>query len=106
VHVEATDEASHEGNAEEKIKALEQIDRHIVTPLHAALKSYGEYRLLISPDHPTPLKTKTHSHGTVPFALTGTNIATDASLSFDELAAEQSKLEFPEGWKLMKYFLG
>ena len=46
VHVEATDEASHEGNAAEKIKALEQIDRHIVAPIHAALKSHGDYRLL------------------------------------------------------------
>ena len=106
VHVEATDEASHEGNAAEKIKALEQIDRHIVAPVHAALKSYGDYRLLISPDHPTPLRTKTHSHGSVPFALAGSNLAPDAAAVFDELSAEKSSLAFPEGWKLMRYFLG
>jgi 2,3-bisphosphoglycerate-independent phosphoglycerate mutase len=106
VHVEATDEASHEGNAAEKIKALEQIDRQIVAPIHAALKSHGEYRLLISPDHPTPIRTKTHSHGDVPFALAGSDVTPDGSTAFDELAAEKSMLAFSEGWKLMRYFLG
>jgi 2,3-bisphosphoglycerate-independent phosphoglycerate mutase len=106
VHVEATDEASHEGNAVEKIKALEAIDRHIVAPVHAALKSFGEYRLLISPDHPTPLRTKTHSHGNVPFALAGSDISPDSESVYDELAAEKSNLAFPEGWNLMGYFLG
>ena len=79
VHVEATDEASHEGNAAAKIKALEEIDRHIVGPLHEALKKYGDYRILVTPDHPTPLRTKTHSHGYVPFALAGSGIAPDAA---------------------------
>jgi 2,3-bisphosphoglycerate-independent phosphoglycerate mutase len=106
VHVEATDEASHEGNTAEKIKALEQIDRHIVAPIHEALKTYGDYRLMISPDHPTPLRMKTHDHGEVPFALTGANIAADAATTFDEPTAEKSSIAFPEGWKLMRYFLG
>jgi 2,3-bisphosphoglycerate-independent phosphoglycerate mutase len=106
VHVEATDEASHEGNVAEKVKALEQIDRHIVAPVHAALKSYGDYRLLISPDHPTPLRTKTHSHGSVPFALAGTNLTPDAATVYDEPTGEKSGLAFSEGWKLMRYFLG
>ena len=69
VHVEATDEASHEGNAAAKVEALEQIDRHIVGPLHEALKTQGAYRILVSPDHPTPLRTKTHRHGDVPLAI-------------------------------------
>ena len=56
VHVEATDEASHEGNAAAKVKALEEIDRHIVAPLHAALKRHGNYRILVTPDHPTFLR--------------------------------------------------
>src|SRR5690606_28397998 len=77
VHVEATDEASHEGDCQGKIKALEEIDRHIVGPLWEALKSHGEYRILISPDHPTPLRTKTHSHGFVPWTIAGTGIQPD-----------------------------
>ena len=64
VHVEATDEASHEGNAAAKVKALEEIDRHIVGPLHEALKKHGDYRILVTPDHPTPLRTKTHATAT------------------------------------------
>ncbi len=92
VHVEATDEASHMGNTEEKIKALEQIDQHIVAPLHAALKKQGEYRILISPDHPTPIRLKTHNHGAVPVAMAGTGIQPDAATTYDEIAAGQSKL--------------
>lgn len=105
VHVEATDEASHEGNAQTKIKALEEIDRSIVGPIHAALKRYGEYRILVTPDHPTPLRTKTHSHGYVPFAIAGKGIAPDSATSYDDPTSEQSALVFPEGWKLMRYFL-
>lgn len=106
VHVEATDEASHEGNVEAKIKALEQIDRHIVGPVHEALKSYGEYRILVTPDHPTPLRTKTHSHGYVPFAMAGAGVNPDAAKSYDDPTAARSPLVFPEGWKLMTHFLG
>ncbi len=106
VHVEATDEASHEGRVDAKIKALEEIDRHIVGPLHEALKQQGEYRILVSPDHPTPLRTKTHSHGFVPFALAGTGIAAGRETSYDEVVAGASSLAWDPGWKLMGYFLG
>jgi 2,3-bisphosphoglycerate-independent phosphoglycerate mutase len=105
VHVEAPDEASHEGRADEKIKALEQIDAKIVAPLHAALKSQGDYRILVSPDHPTPIRTKTHSHGFVPFTICGTGVAADSAATYDEAVAGQSKLTFEEGWKLMGQFL-
>lgn len=105
VHVEATDEASHEGRADAKIKALEEIDAKIVAPLHAALKAQGDYRILVSPDHPTFLRTKTHSHGFVPFAFCGQGINADAAATYDEVAAAQSALAFEEGWKLMGHFL-
>lgn len=106
VHVEATDEASHEGNCAAKIEALEQIDRHIVGPLLAHLRKLGDYRLLVSPDHPTPLRTKTHSHGAVPFAICGSGVSADAAATYDEVAANASALSFEQGWTLMKYFLG
>ncbi len=106
VHVEAPDEASHEGDAEAKIKALEEIDTHIVGPLVAELKSRGEYRVLVSPDHPTPIRTKTHSHGIVPFAIAGTNISPDDQTSYDEEQANASALQYPNGHEVMKYFLG
>ncbi len=106
VHVEATDEASHEGRVDEKIKALEAIDRHIVGPLHEALAAQGEYRILVTPDHPTPVRTKTHSHGIVPFTIAGTGVKPNAGQTYDELTAGESELAFPEGHKLMRYFLG
>lgn len=105
VHVEATDEASHEGNCAAKIQALEEIDRHIVGPLCDALRARGDYRMLVTPDHPTPLRIKTHSHGFVPFALAGGGIAADRAQTYDEPAAGASALEFAEGWKLMSFFL-
>jgi 2,3-bisphosphoglycerate-independent phosphoglycerate mutase len=106
VHVEAPDEASHEGKADEKIKALEQIDRHIVGPLLEALPSHGDWRILVSPDHRTPLRTRAHSYGAVPFAVAGTGIAAKGQTSYDEVVAAASDLEFDPGWKLMRWFLG
>lgn len=105
VHVEATDEASHEGNAQAKVEALEQIDRHIVGPVHDYLKSQGDYRILVSPDHPTFLRTKTHSHGDVPFAMCGQGVAPDAAESYDETVASRSSIAIP-GYELMPMFLG
>jgi 2,3-bisphosphoglycerate-independent phosphoglycerate mutase len=105
VHVEATDEASHEGRADAKVKALEEIDAKIVAPLHEALKKQGDYRILVSPDHPTPIRTKTHSHGFVPFTICGTGVSPDAAATYDEAAASKSSLAFEEGWKLMGHFL-
>lgn len=101
VHVEATDEASHEGHALEKVKALEEIDRHIVAPLHAYLKEQGDYRLLICPDHPTFLRTKTHSHGYVPFTMCGTGITPDTAKTYDEIVAAKSAVTLDHGCELM-----
>jgi len=102
VHVEATDEASHEGHAFEKVKALEEIDRHIVGPVHEYLKSQGEYRLLVCPDHPTFLRTKTHSHGYSPFALCGTNVPQDKATHYSEPEATRAGTRLARGCNLMK----
>ncbi|HLQ47103.1 MAG TPA: cofactor-independent phosphoglycerate mutase, partial [Planctomycetaceae bacterium] len=84
VHIEATDEASHEGHADEKVNALERIDADIVGPVHEFLRSQREYRILISPDHPTFLRTKTHSHGFVPFAMCGAGIVSAGMPTYHE----------------------
>lgn len=101
VHIEAPDEASHEGRVDEKIKALEEIDKHIVGPVYEALKTYGDYRIIVMPDHPTPVSTKKHSHGNVPFAIAGTGIAAGNAKTYDEIMAEASSIAYPDGWKLM-----
>jgi 2,3-bisphosphoglycerate-independent phosphoglycerate mutase len=105
VHVEAPDEASHEGKADAKVSALEQIDRHIVGPLLNALPQHGDWRILVSPDHPTPVRTRAHAHGFVPFALAGTGITPAGVSSYDEVTASQSTFEFPRGCDLMRRLL-
>lgn len=104
VHVEATDEASHEGHADAKVEALERIDADIVAPVHDFLHSQGDYRILVSPDHPTFLRTKTHSHGNVPVAMCGSGIASAGMPSYDEVIAAASHLSFDKGCDLMSYF--
>jgi 2,3-bisphosphoglycerate-independent phosphoglycerate mutase len=105
VHVEASDEASHEGDAAAKVEALEKIDADIVGPLHQHLKSQGDYRLLLSPDHPTLLRTKTHAHGYVPVGACGTGIAVDSATTYDDVSAAASDLVFEQGCELMPWFL-
>jgi 2,3-bisphosphoglycerate-independent phosphoglycerate mutase len=69
IHVEATDEAGHAGNLEEKIKALEAWDRRILVDLVAGLDAMGPWRMLLLPDHPTPVELKTHTTDSVPYLL-------------------------------------
>ncbi len=106
VHVEAPDEASHEGRADAKVKALEEIDQHIVGPLLEALPRYGSWRLLVSPDHRTPLRTRAHAYGAVPFVIAGTGVPSLGQSSYDEQTAGASPVAFAKGHELMKHFLG
>ncbi len=106
VHIEASDEASHEGRADAKVKALEEIDRHIVGPLLDALPRHGDWRILVSPDHRTPLRTRAHAHGAVPFTSAGTGITPKGQASYDEAVATASDLTFDKGHELMRRFLG
>jgi 2,3-bisphosphoglycerate-independent phosphoglycerate mutase len=106
VHVEASDEASHEGRCDEKVKAIEQIDRHVVGPLLDALASHGNWRIMISPDHPTFLRTKVHTHGDVPVAMAGTGINADEFTTYGDTNAGRSQLVFDEGWRVMPWFIG
>lgn len=106
VHVEATDEASHEGNTAAKVAALERIDADIVGPIHDYLKSQGDYRILVCPDHPTFIRTRTHSHGYCPFTISGTGVGCDAARSYDEVAAAGTGRTLKEGHELMPLLFG
>lgn len=107
VHVEAPDESSHEGDCEKKVKSLEEIDAKIVGPLLEHLQASGEeFRILVTPDHPTYISTKTHTHGDVPFAICGAGIETDSSSDYNETSAAASGLSMPNGWELMPFFIG
>ncbi len=106
VHIEATDEASHEGELAAKLAAIEAVDAHIVGPLLDLLeRQVSPWRMLVTPDHPTLLRTKTHTHGDVPFVAAGSGIAPDGSVRYAETTAAASPLAFPEGWRLMDWFV-
>jgi 2,3-bisphosphoglycerate-independent phosphoglycerate mutase len=105
VHVEAPDEASHQGDAAAKVKAIEEIDAKIVGPLVAHLATLGDHRMLVCPDHPTFISTKTHSRGPVPFVMAGSGIAASGQRTYDEAAAAASAARIEPGWRLMGEFL-
>ncbi len=105
VHIEATDEASHEGRGDAKVEALESIDKHIVGPIYKKLQTFDEYRIWILPDHPTFVRTKKHEHGHVPFAMAGTGISADSATTYDEVVAAKSNEVFDQGWTLMDRFI-
>ena len=101
VHVEAADEAGHIGSVDEKIRAIENFDRHIVGGMLDQLPQYGEYRLLLLPDHPTPISFRTHTNDPVPFALYCTDHRADYVTSYSERAAADGVFGVVEGWGLM-----
>jgi 2,3-bisphosphoglycerate-independent phosphoglycerate mutase len=74
IHVEATDEAGHAGNVEEKVRSLENWDRRILTDLIPALDDMGPWRLLLLPDHATPLGSRTHTADPVPYLLVDSEV--------------------------------
>ncbi len=105
VHIEAPDEASHNGNAEMKKKAVEQIDKYIVGPMLEALQAYESWRILVMPDHLTPIRSCAHSPEPVPFAMAGDNISGILHTTFSEANAAKSGFRIDRGFELMEYFL-
>ena len=105
IHVEAPDEAGHERNADAKKQAIEQVDRHVVGPVLEALRRYEDWRILLLPDHPTPVGTGAHSAAPVPFAMTGTGVAGILHAGFSESNAAKAGLRIERGCELMEYFL-
>jgi 2,3-bisphosphoglycerate-independent phosphoglycerate mutase len=105
IHIEAPDEAGHNGNAAMKKKAIEEIDKHIVGPVFEAIKKYESWRILVMPDHPTPVRTCAHSAQPVPFAMAGSETRGIVDVGFSESNAAKSGLRIENGFELMEYFL-
>ncbi len=105
VHIEAPDEAGHAGSAELKKKTVEQIDKYIVGPVYEALQQYDRWRILVAPDHPTPVRTGAHSPEVVPFAMAGTDVSGILHTNFSEANAAESAFRIDKGFELMEYFL-
>lgn len=100
VHVEAPDEAGHNGDLRNKILAIENFDQKVVGPILDYLRSLGNYRVLVLPDHATPLKVRTHVDEPVPFAICGEGISIDTMQSFTEKEAEKGGFGTVSGDKL------
>lgn len=105
VHVEAPDEAGHEGNAREKVAALERFDTAIVGTIVSEISEFGDYRLLVVPDHATPLKVRTHTKDPVPFVIKGNGIEPGLATAFSEAEAAKTGFVFGEGHRLMEYLI-
>jgi 2,3-bisphosphoglycerate-independent phosphoglycerate mutase len=105
VHVEATDEAGHAGDAAIKKKALEEIDKHIVGPVMAELQKYKSWRILVMPDHPTPVSTRGHTNDPIPFTMAGEGIDSNMHFPLGEINAAKTGIMFDNGYQLMESFL-
>jgi 2,3-bisphosphoglycerate-independent phosphoglycerate mutase len=91
LHVEAPDETGHEGVLEKKIQAIEEFDQNIVGKMLQYQKKVGDVRILVAPDHATPLAIRTHSGEPVPFAICGPGVEPDNYSAFNEPEARQCK---------------
>lgn len=105
LHVEAPDETGHEGDLEKKLRAIEDFDRLVVGRMLEGLKGVGEHRVLMLPDHYTPLSIRTHTSDPVPFAMCGAGLDAEGEESFCEKLTGRSKRVFKDGYKLMDFFL-
>jgi len=105
LHVEAPDEAGHNGDLEAKIKAIEDFDEKVVGKVLAGIKRHKKFKVMALPDHPTPLSLMDHTEDPVPFAIFSSEREKDNVKSFDEEEAKNGSMKFEEGYKLMEYFL-
>ena len=103
VHVEAPDEAGHSGDVEGKVEAIERVDELM---LPQVLESVGEINLLVLPDHPTPLSSRTHARDPVPFVMWGAGVESRPAAAYTEAAAAATGLSVDPGYQLMARFLG
>lgn len=108
VHIEAPDEAGHQGSLELKVRAIEEMDSQVLGELLRGLAVYPAYRLMVLPDHTTPVSTRTHGTDPVPFVIAASDDALEEGApAFDEAAAARSGLMIEAGYELLpRYLLG
>lgn len=106
IHMEAPDECGHHGDIEGKIRSIELIDEKVIKPVVDFLKSTGEdFRVLITPDHPTPIALKTHIRDAIPFVIYDSRNDTGSGLDYTEENAKSTGLYIEPGYKLMEKLL-
>ena len=106
VHVEAPDEMGHQGSVERKIKAIENLDSRVIKVIKEALDKAGEdYRMLVMPDHPTPICVRTHTSNPVPYMLFDSTDIKESTLDYNEKCGKESGLFMANGYEMMNYLL-
>ncbi len=106
IHVEAPDEMGHQGSVENKVKSIEYLDSRIIAPVVAAMEDAGQdFRMLILPDHPTPVRLRTHTSEPVPYIFYDSTRQQKKLARFTEQEAENTGNHEPEGYRLMERFL-
>ena len=106
IHVEAPDEMGHQGRVEDKVKSIEYLDSRLIARVKQAMEAAGEdYRMLILPDHPTPLRIRTHTSNPVPYLLYDSTHEQKKRERFTEESARNADNFEPNGYKLLERFL-
>ncbi len=105
IHIESTDEAGHIGDPDLKIKAIEDVDRLLLGTLKRGLEEFGDYKILLMPDHFTCVETKTHSSDPVPFFIYSRRDEKKGPAKFSERSGAASGLIAQEGYRLMDFFV-
>ncbi len=104
VHVEAPDEMGHQGSAERKVQAIQYLDQRVIKPLYEALKNSGEpFRMLVLPDHPTPVCVRTHTSDPVPYMLYDSTEEQDKAYDYNEKDAKDSGIFIAEGHTIINH---
>lgn len=107
IHVEAPDEMGHQGSAEKKIQAIQWLDEKVIGLVKKGLEQAGEeFRMLILPDHPTPICVRTHTGKPVPYLLYDSTKAAEGMNTYNEVNAKKSGIVWEEGYRLMDHLLG
>ncbi|MCI8852293.1 MAG: cofactor-independent phosphoglycerate mutase [Lachnospiraceae bacterium] len=103
VHVEAPDEMGHQGSTERKVQAIEYLDQRVIRRVREQLDASGEpYRMLVMPDHPTPIRVRTHSADPVPYLLYDSTHPLERDWVYNEAQAEKSGILLQEGFRLIE----
>ena len=105
IHIEAPDECGHRAEPENKVRSIELIDEQVLPIVMAELEKHGDYKIMILPDHPTPIVTKTHARDAVPFMIYHKNAEREGVDSVNENSAKETGIYYPTGVSLMKHFL-
>lgn len=104
IHVEAPDEMGHQGSVEKKIQAIENLDQRVIRLVKEQMDASGEaYRMLILPDHPTPIEVRTHTGDPVPYLLYDSTKPETHDWKYNEAEAQASGNDMAHGWDMMKY---